>query len=180
MMMLLTIYGWLLLNLRILHVSTQIIPIQPSINKPTITQFLVFSPSSETHIGFDLEDGWILNEERKLRLYISGTNLKNTSVVFCTSSTECTSDHFISPIYRLSSASIIELNVKLNPVSKTHTTAYLCLLPLIRPKANQTVTHNGTVLQGPYFTFARDRSPLPLAAKICLILVLFTISGFFR
>ena len=178
--MLLLVYGWFLFNLHILRVSTQIVPVQSSTNKPSITQFLVFSPSSETNIGFDLESGWILNEERKLHLYISGNNLKNTSLVFCTSSTECTPDHFISPIYRLSSASIIDLDVKLKPVSKTHTTAYICLLPSIKPRANQTVSRNGTVLQGPYFTFTRDKNPLPIAAKICLILLLFTISGFFR
>ena len=178
------VYIGLLFAFNLHCVLTQRIPsksmLDPVTTKPLITQFLVFSPSSETNIGFDLESGWELNEERKLHLYISGNNLQNTSVVFTTSLTDCTADHFISPIYDLSSEPIVKLNVKLKPVSKTHATAYLCLLSSMRMKANRTSSRNATILQGPYFTFTRDRNPLPLPAKICLILMLFTISGFFR
>jgi hypothetical protein len=149
-------------------------------NKPSITQFLVFSPSSETIIPFESSNGWILNEERKLHLYISGLNLKNNSLVFSVSSTHCTPNDFISPIYRLSSAAIIELNIKLNPLTKSHSSAHLCLLPSIRSKINQTLSRNGTILEGPYFTFIREKGVLPFAAKICLILMLFIVSGFFR
>jgi hypothetical protein len=179
-----SIFSWLIFTLNILNVLTQAIPMltsfESSNNKPLITQFLVFSPSSETIIPFESANGWILNEERKLHLYISGLNLKNNSLVFSASSTHCTLNDFVSPIYRLSSASIIELNIKLKPLSKAHSSVYLCLLPSTRSMINRTLSRNGTVLEGPYFTFIREKSTLPFAAKICLILMLFIVSGFFR
>jgi hypothetical protein len=178
---------WLLFTLNILNILTKSIlatttfpPFESLDNKPLITQFLVFSSNSETVIPFERKNGWILNEENKLRLYISGVNLKNHSIVFSSSPNECTPSDFISPIYRLSSAAIIKLNVKLKGVSKTHSSIFLCLLSSSRLELNQTVEQNGTLLEGPYFTFIREKSVLPFAAKLCLILMLFMVSGFFR
>ncbi len=68
-------------------------------NKPSITQILVFSSSSETVIPFESNDGWLLHEEKKLRLYISGLNLENSSIVFSSSPKECSADDLVSPIY---------------------------------------------------------------------------------
>ena len=104
----------------------------------------------------------------------------NSSIVFSSSPDECTSNDFISPIYQLSSASIIELVVRLGDVSKASSTIFLCLLPTKKSKLNDTLSRNGTQLKGPYFTFFRQKSTLPFAVKICLVLMLFIFSGFFR
>ncbi|CAF0715508.1 unnamed protein product [Adineta steineri] len=150
--------------------------------KPSITQFLVFSTSSETIIPFEPKNGWILNEEKKLRLYISGTNLQNSSIVFSETLNECSPSDFVSPVYPLSSASIIELNVNLKSVLNAHSSIFPCLLssPLsVKSKSNKTQIDNSIQLEGPYFTLLREKSRLPFAAKICLILMLFLVSGFF-
>jgi hypothetical protein len=154
-------------------------PLKSSNNQPSITQFLVFSTDSETVLSFEPKNGWIISQEKKLRLFISGFNLKNSSIVFSASPTECTSNHFISPIYRLSSASVIERTVNIKRVSKAHLTIYLCLLSSSTLKSNKSQSENGIRLLGPYFTFIREKSTLPFAAKICLILMLFLVSGFF-
>jgi hypothetical protein len=182
------IFSWSFFTLIILNILskdtlaaiTTLSPLKSSNIKPSITQFLVFSSSSETVIPFEPKNGWMLSEEKKLRLYISGSNIKDNSIVFTGSPNECTSSDFISPIYHLSSASIIELNIKLKSVSQSHSSIYLCLLPSVRSKINKTQSENGTLLVGPYFTFIREKSTIPFAAKICLILMLFMVSGFFR
>jgi len=161
-------------------VTTTLSPLKSSNIKPSITQFLVFSSSSETVIPFEPRNGWMLSDEKKLRLYISGSNLKDNSIVFTGSPNECTSNDFISPIYHLSSASIIELNIKLKAASQSYSSIYLCLLPSVRSNINKTLSENGTLLEGPYFIFIREKSTIPFAAKICLILMLFIVSGFFR
>ncbi|CAF1087234.1 unnamed protein product [Rotaria sp. Silwood1] len=173
--------------LNILHVlskskiiSTTTLSSLQSINdKPFITQFLVFSSNSETLFGFEPKHGWILNADKKFRLYISGFNLQNNSIAFSALQDECTSNDFISPIYNLSSASIIELDVHLQRVSKVHSSIFLCLIPSIEISLNNSLLQNGTQLKGPYFTFFREKTTLPLAAKICLVLMLFVFSGFF-
>ena len=127
----------LVFTLNILNVLTQPIrttttalpPSKSSNTEPSITQILVFASSTETTIEFEPENGWILNDERILHLVISGTNLKNTSLVFTSSSSECKPHDFVSPIYRLPSKDIIELKVKLESVSKAHSTVHICLLP---------------------------------------------------
>lgn len=149
-------------------------------NKPLITQILVFSPSLETVIAFEPKSGWILGEERKLRLYISGSNLENNSIVFSSSPNECKSNTFVSPTYSLSSASIVEVNIKLKGISKSHSSIYLCLLPTLKLKINESQSENETVVEGTYFIFLREKGTLPFAAKVCLILMLFMVSGFFR
>jgi metal transporter CNNM len=136
----------------------------------------------ETVITFEPKHGWLLNEERKFRLYLSGINLQNSSIVFSSSIDECTSSDFISPIYSLSSASIIEINVELQSISKSHSSIYMCLLSSSNHSLtlmNDTNTQNATQLVGAYFTFLREKGRLPFAAKICLILMLFIVSGFF-
>ncbi len=149
-------------------------------DKPLITQFLVFSSDSETIISFEPKLGWMLGEENKLRLYVSGFNLENNSIVFSASANECTSSDFISPMYRLSSASIIELDINLKGASKAHSSIFLCLIPSSVSKLNETLSENGTQLVGAYYTFLREKSRLPFPARICLILMLFVVSGFFR
>jgi hypothetical protein len=148
--------------------------------KPLITHILVFSSDLETIISFEPKHGWMLNEEKKFRLYLSGSNLQNSSIVFSASADECTPNEFISPIYQLSSASIIELDVKLKSPAKGRSSVFLCLLPSVKSKLNDSLSQNATQLEGPYFTFTRDKSTIPFAAKICLILMLFLVSGFFR
>jgi metal transporter CNNM len=138
----------------------------------------------ETVITFEPKHGWLLNEERKFRLYISGINLQNSSIVFSSSIDECTSTDYISPIYSLSSSSIIEINVELQSISKSHSSIYVCLLSssssnLLLTLTNNTNTQNATQLVGAYFTLLREKGRLPFAAKICLILMLFIVSGFF-
>lgn len=149
-------------------------------SKPSITQILVFSSHPETIITFESENGWIINEEKKLRLYLSGSNLENNSIVFSSSPNQCTSNDFVSPTYLLSSEAIVEVNVKLESVSKSHSSIYLCLLPTVQLQIDGTQSENGTVLKGTYYTFIREKGVLPFAAKLSLVLMLFTISGFFR
>ncbi|CAF2606829.1 unnamed protein product [Rotaria sp. Silwood2] len=185
------IFSWLVFILNILNVlsqsniiittttTTPLSPLQSSNDKPFITQFLVFSSNTETSIRFEPKHGWLLNSEKKLRLYISGFNLQNNSIVFSALQDECTSNDFISPIYNLSSASIIELDVHLESVSKIHSSIFLCLLPSITTQLNNSLLQNGTQLKGPYFTFLREKTTIPLAVKICLVLMLFVFSGFF-
>ncbi|CAF4395917.1 unnamed protein product, partial [Rotaria sp. Silwood2] len=188
------IFSWLFFILNILNVlsqsniiitttatttTTPLSPLQSSNDKPFITQFLVFSSNAETSIRFEPKHGWLLNSEKKLRLYISGFNLQNNSIVFSALQDECTSNDFISPIYNLSSASIIELDVHLESVSKIHSSIFLCLLPSITTQLNNSLLQNGTQLKGPYFTFLREKTTIPLAVKICLVLMLFVFSGFF-
>ncbi|CAF4423331.1 unnamed protein product, partial [Rotaria sp. Silwood2] len=185
------IFSWLVFILNILNVlsqsniiittttTTPLSPLQSSNDKPFITQFLVFSSNAETSIRFEPKHGWLLNSEKKLRLYISGFNLQNNSIVFSALQDECTSNDFISPIYNLSSASIIELDVHLESVSKIHSSIFLCLLPSITTQLNNSLLQNGTQLKGPYFTFLREKTTIPLAVKICLVLMLFVFSGFF-
>lgn len=155
---------------------------------PLINHFLVYSSNLEKIIRFEPKLGWILNDEKKLHLYISGINLQNSSLVFSASINKCTPNDYISPIYSLSSSSssssIIELNVELSSISKLQSTVYICLLPASNISAfssyNNIESFNGTLLEGPYFTFLREKSLLPFSAKICLILTLFLVSGFFR
>ncbi len=153
-------------------------------NSPLITNFLVFSSDLETVITFEPKHGWLLNEERKFRLYLSGVNLQNSSFVFSASPDECTSNDYISPIYTLSSASINEINVELQSISKSHASIYVCLLSRtnlsLSLSNNKTESQNISPLSGAYFTFLREKGRLPFAAKICLILMLFIVSGFFR
>ncbi|CAF0931137.1 unnamed protein product [Rotaria sordida] len=184
--MIYNIYSWLFFILNILHVlsksnitTTPFASLQSSNDKPFITQFLIFSSNSEELIGFQPKHGWILSSDKKFRLYISGFNLQNHSIVFSALQDECTSSDFISPIYHLTSASIIELDVHLKNLSKAHSSIFLCLLPTIETKLNDTLLQNGTQLKGPYFTFLFEKATIPFAAKICLILMLFVFSGFF-
>ena len=153
---------------------------KPSSSLVSITQLHVFSPSSETVIPFDPKQGWLLSEETSLRLYISGTNLQNSSIAFSSVLHHCTPSDFISLTYQLSSDEIVELNVKLKNPSHTHTTVFLCLIPPTKFVLNKTQTENGTQLEGSYFTFIQEKGRLPFAVKICLILMLFLVSGFFR
>ncbi|CAF1050788.1 unnamed protein product [Adineta ricciae] len=152
---------------------------KPSNSLASITQLHVFSPSSETVIPFDPKQGWLLSEETSLRLYITGTNLENSSIAFSSVLHQCTPSDFISRTYQLSSEAIIELNVKLKNPSHTHSTVFLCLIPPTKFVLNKTQTENGTQLEGSYFTFIREKGRLPFAVKICLILMLFLVSGFF-
>jgi hypothetical protein len=163
--------------------TTTLSPLLALNHSPLITHFLVFSSNLETVVTFDPKHGWILNEERKFLLYISGIHLQNRSIVFSASADECTSNDYISPIYTLSSASIIEINVELQSTSKSHSSVYVCILTPLNLSSsllNNTESQNATQLEGPYFTFLREKGRLPFAAKICLILTLFIISGFYR
>ncbi len=164
--------------------TTTLSPLILSNNSPLITHFLVFSSNLETVITFEPKHGWLLNEEKKFRLYLSGINLQNSSIVFSSSIDECTLDDHISPIYPLSSSSsIIEINVELPSISKSHSAIYVCLLTSNQSLSiinNTTMnSQNATQLEGAYFIFLREKSRLPFAAKICLILMLFIVSGFF-
>ena len=141
---------------------------------PSITHLLVFSSSSETVISFDSKHGWMLNDEKKLHLFLSGSNLDNTSLVFTASADDCSKTHSISPVYQLSSAPIVELHVELAKVSKARLSIFLCLLTSTK------AAENTTALQGSYFMFAREKSTIPFPVKVCLILMLFMVSGFFR
>jgi len=139
----------------------------------------------ETVITFEPKRGWLLNEEKKFRLYLTGINLQNSSIVFSSSLDECTLEDYISPIYPLTSPSINEINVELQPILKSHSSVYVCLLTSINDSLsillnNNTETKNATQLEGAFFTFLREKGRLPFAAKICLILMLFIVSGFFR
>jgi metal transporter CNNM len=137
----------------------------------------------ETVITFEPKHGWLLNEEKKFRLYISGINLQNSSIVFTSSIDECTLNDYISPIYSLSSASIIEIDVELQSITKSHSSIYVCLLTQsnisLLTISNNTDSQNATPLVGAYFILLREKGRLPFAAKICLILMLFIVSGFF-
>lgn len=162
--------------------------ISPSVltdRSPFILHFLVFSSNLETVITFEPKRGWLLNDEKTFRLYVTGFNLQNTSIVFSSSLGECTSDDFVSPIYPLTSSQIHDLNVELQPISKSHSSIYVCLLrstndSLTILSNNSTESRNATQLEGAFFTLLREKSRLPFAAKICLILMLFIVSGFFR
>lgn len=164
--------------------STTNSPIVTLNNAPFIRHILVFSPTLETVITFLPKHGWMLNDEKSFRLYISGYHLQNSSIAFTTTLNECTPSEYVSPIYPLPSASINEILVDLDPPTKTHVSVYLCLIP--PPSKNSSVFSNDTQEQtgeqqdGPYFTFFREKARLPFAAKICLILTLFIVSGFFR
>lgn len=143
--------------------------------KLSITNFFVLSSNSETVINFDPKSGWLLDEEKKLRLFISGFQLENASIVFTSSSKICHPQDFISTLYRLSATPIIELDVHLTNFSKVRSSFFLCLISstgnrsdLIKP------------LEGPFFTFIHEKSSIPFPLKICLILMLFIVSGFFR
>ena len=163
--------------------TTTLSPVISSNSAPFITRFLVFSSNLETVLTFAPKAGWILNEERQMRLFISGYHLQNSSIVFSASLDECTDGDFVSPIYPLSAASIIEILVDLEPASKTHSSVYVCLLtPWSNSSSstNMTEFHDARQLEGAYFTFLREKGRLPFAAKICLILMLFIVSGFFR
>ncbi|CAM2712473.1 unnamed protein product [Rotaria socialis] len=137
--------------------TTTLSPLILSNPVPLINNFLVFSSNLETIIKFD-------------------PNYASLN--------KCTSSHFISPVYSLSSSSsIIELNIELQSLSKTRPLAYICLLSpsdiSLSLLNNNTESYNGTQFAGAYFTFLREKSRLPFAAKICLILMLFIVSGFF-
>src|ERR1700722_11680762 len=97
-----------ILNLSSTTITTTLSPLFISNHFPLITHFLVFSSNMETVITFEPKHGWILNDERKFHLYLSGFHLQNSSIVFSSSVDECTTNDYISPIYSLSSASIIE------------------------------------------------------------------------
>lgn len=157
-------------------------PITAAFHDPAITNFLVFSSNQETVITFEPKLGWLLNEERKFRLYLTGINLHNNSIVFA-SADDCSADDYITAPYRLSSAPVNVIDVKLPGITKSHATVYVCLLTSLNASPsslNNTIWQNATKLDGPYFTFVRERGRLPFAAKICLILMLFIISGFYR
>ena len=163
--------------------TTTLSPLISSSSVPFITHFLVFSSNSETVLTFAPKAGWVLNEERQIRLFVSGYHLHNSSIVFSASLDDCTASDFVSPIYPLSSASIVEILVNLEPPSKTHSSVYVCLLtPSSNSSSftNMTEFHDARQLEGSYFTFLREKGRLPFAAKICLILTLFIVSGFFR
>ena len=159
--------------------TTTLSPLTLTTNAPFITHLLVFSSNLETVITFEPKHGWLLNEERKFRLYLSGINLQNSSLVFSSSLDECSPDDYISPIYPLSPASIIEINVELPSISKSHSSIYFCLIPSSNRSLLLPNSTNATQLEGAYFIFLREKGRLPFAAKICLILMLFIVSGFF-
>ncbi|CAF2496327.1 unnamed protein product [Rotaria sp. Silwood2] len=168
-------------------IKTTLPPLVQSNHTPLITHFLVFSSNSETVIRFEPKNGWILNDEKKIRLYLSGLNLQKSSLVFSASVNKCTLNDYISPIYSLSSTSIIEIDVELQSISKSHSLVYICLLTssntslslLNNNNNHNNELHNVAQLEGVYFTFVREKSRLPFSAKICLILMLFIVSGFF-
>ena len=169
----------LLLLLGVLHGSSttqrrRLIPLKSASIAPVITHLLVFCSSSETVIAFDSESGWLLNDETKIRLFLSGSALENSSLLFTASSDDCSSGNSISPVYRLSSAPVVQLHVHLKRVLNARSPMFLCLLPSAGGTANR------TALKGPYFMFLREKSTIPFAVKICLILMLFIVSGFFR
>jgi hypothetical protein len=178
---------FLLLNLPYTSSTTTTTPaLSPLISSnysPFITHFLVYASNMETVITFEPKHGWLIKEERDFRLYLSGYNLQNSSIVFSASIDECTSSDYISPIYTLSSALIHEINVVLKGAPKGHSSVYICLLTSSNVSlslSNNTEIYNATQLEGSFFTFLREKGPLPFAAKICLILMLFIVSGFFR
>ncbi|CAF5027340.1 unnamed protein product, partial [Rotaria sp. Silwood1] len=157
-------------------IKTTLSSLVSSNQTPLITHFLVFSSNLETVIRFEPKQGWILNEEKKFRLYLSGINLQKSSLVFSASVNKCTSNDYISPIYSLSSTSIIEINVELQSISKSHSLVYVCLLTswntsLSILNNNNTESHSAKQLESAYFTFVREKSRLPFSAKICLILI---------
>ncbi|CAF1310553.1 unnamed protein product [Adineta steineri] len=164
-------------------ITTTASPLVATYHSPLITNFLVFTTDLETVINFEPKHGWILNEERKFRVYLSGINLQNSSIVFSSSGDDCIPDDYISPFYPLSSAPIITLDVKLPSVSKSHSVVYICLLTSsnisLSLSNNNTEFQNATKLDNVYYTFVREKNRLPFAAKICLILTLFIISGFY-
>lgn len=150
-----------------------------------IEQFLIFSSNEETVINFDPKQGWLLNEQNKFRLFISGTHLQNSSIVFSSSSDTCQKDSQISPEYRLTSADIISIEVKLDNFKQSHTTAYVCLIPTLNSTLLLNQTNETTSLDyhqpmnGKHFKLIREKDRIPFAAKICLILMLFVVSGFY-
>ncbi|CAF0795370.1 unnamed protein product [Adineta ricciae] len=152
-----------------------------SYHDPLILNFLVFSSNLETAITFDVKVGWILNEQRKFRIYLSGVNLHNSSIVF-TSTDECLSNDYLTDIYPLTSTAPATIDVELPSISKSHSIVHVCLLTSSNTSfslANSTTSLNATKLEGAYFTLVREKGRLPFAAKICLILMLFIISGFY-
>lgn len=174
-----------LVNVSFTTTTTTISPLISTDHSPYIIHFLVFSSNLETVITFEPKRGWILNEERKFRLFINGINLQNSSIVFSSTFDECSLDDYISPIYPLTSATINEINVELPSVSKSHSSAYVCLLTSTNSSLsilsnNNTESKTATQIKGTYFIFLREKGRLPFAAKICLILMLFIVSGFFR
>ena len=180
------ILSFLLLIFHTLYASsvtpTPVPPLAFSTNTPHITHFLVFSSNLETVIAFEPKHGWILNDENRIHLHISGVHLHNSSIAFSSTAGECSTSDFISPIYRLSSLPIIDFDVRLDAVPSGRSSVFVCLLtPVTRlSSSNGSDLQNSTQLEGPYFTFLRDKSTIPFAAKICLILMLFIVSGFFR
>lgn len=151
----------------------------------TINNFMVFSSTMETVISFVPEQGWLLNDDNQFRVFIIGEHLENSSIVFTTTMDQCSSsvNDFVSDIYSLSSSPIIEISVTLKPLTKTHSVVYLCLLysnSNSSSTTNLTQTFRGHHLDGIHFHLIRERSQIPFAAKICLILTLFIVSGFFR
>jgi hypothetical protein len=152
---------------------------------PFIRHILVFSANLETVITFAPKHGWLLNDEKKFRLYINGYHLQNSSIVFSASLDDCTSNDYISPVYPLSSTTTTsDILVQLDQDFKAHSSAYLCLLTTTNDVPLSINTTNDAYetkqLDGPYFTFLREKARLPFATKICLILMLFIVSGFFR
>ena len=180
------ILSFLLFIVQTLHASsvtpTTVSPLAFSANTPHITHFLVFSSNLETVIAFEPKHGWILNDENQIHLHISGVHLHNSSIVFSATAGECSASDFVSPIYRLSSLPVIDFDVRLDAVPRGRSSVFVCLLTpaKLSSSSNGSGLQNGTQLEGPYFTFLRDKSTIPFAAKICLILMLFIVSGFFR
>lgn len=163
---------------------SNVLPSNSTEASPHIEQFLILSPDEETVINFDPKQGWLLNEQKKFRLFISGTNLHNSTLVFSSSSDNCQKDNYISPEYQLSSSDIISIDVKLDNFKRSHTTTYVCLIPKLNLTflSNQTnVTSFVDILPvpGKHFRLIREKDRLPFAAKICLILMLFIVSGFY-
>lgn len=154
-------------------------PIRWSSAQAVIRNFIVFSADAESAISFDPKLGWIIGQENRLRVYLSGSNLENVSIVFSDSSGECSPNDDLSAVYRLSSSPIIELNVHLRNLSKLRSSISICLIPSSLPGENLE-QRNVTKLRGPYFTLFIDQILLPFPLKICLILMLFLVSGFFR
>jgi len=173
-----------LLFFLISFLSTAISSNQTSNSTATIDQFLIFSTNEETVINFDPKQGWLLNEQNKFRLFISGVNLQNSSIVFSSSSDTCQQDSQISPEYPLTSADINSIEVKLDNFKQSHTTTFVCLIPtlnltLITNQTNQTNLFDIQPVHGKHFKLIREKDRIPFAAKICLILMLFVVSGFY-
>ncbi|CAF1010937.1 unnamed protein product, partial [Didymodactylos carnosus] len=152
------------------------------LQSPQITHLLVYDTHLETAIKFDLKNGWIIGDARKLLFIIDGYNLNSTKISLSSSFDECKTNEFISSTYNLitTSHTAISLEVQLSPPPKVRSSVYLCFSYLDNSNNNSNSSiWNSKQLPSPFFTFIREKELIPFAAKICLILLLFCVSGFF-